>query len=164
MAIGICKNCRKEKKDIAESGKSEGLCHQCYKKLLWKPKLINCPRCKRIKPYQGRGLCMGCYNSVYQINNVLAGQRKKLYNIDNLTYKEITKACILCGFDKVVDLHHLDHDHNNIYRDNLVGLCPNHHRMLHHRNHKREIHLKLKEMGFKVPELYADDSVFKQNK
>ena len=106
-------------------------------------------------------LCTGCYNSVYHVENVLRGQRKKSYLLDEETYKEITKACILCGFDKVVDLHHLDRNHKNASRDNLVGICPNHHRMIHNRKYKREIYSQLQEKGFKVPEMYEDDSVFK---
>ena len=41
------------------------------------------------------------------------------------------KECVVCGFDNVVEAHHLDHDHSNNDKHNLVPLCPNHHQMLH---------------------------------
>lgn len=54
-------------------------------------------------------------------------------------YKTIAKRayghlkCCVCGFDKIVDIHHADHNHNNNDPKNLVPLCPNHHRMYHSR-------------------------------
>lgn len=41
------------------------------------------------------------------------------------------KCCILCGFDMVVEVHHLDGNHFNNDQKNLIPLCPNHHRSLH---------------------------------
>ena len=41
------------------------------------------------------------------------------------------KRCILCGFDMVVEVHHLDENHFNNDPQNLVPLCPNHHKALH---------------------------------
>lgn len=41
------------------------------------------------------------------------------------------KKCILCGFDKVVEVHHLDHDNKNNSKENLIPVCPNHHQMIH---------------------------------
>ena len=41
------------------------------------------------------------------------------------------KQCIICGFDKIVEVHHRDHNHNNNEPMNLIPLCPNHHQMLH---------------------------------
>ena len=157
---GSCIHCKKEK-DIAESGKSEGFCHVCYKKILWKPKLLKCRRCNRELPMHAKGLCAGCYNSVFHIEQVNRQNVRKLHNLDMSTYGEITKSCIICGFDKIVDLHHIDRDHKNTSRDNLVGLCPNHHKMVHNRKYRLEVYNQLKEKGFKVPETYESDEVFK---
>ena len=41
------------------------------------------------------------------------------------------KQCIICGFDKIVEVHHRDHNRNNNEPMNLIPLCPNHHQMLH---------------------------------
>lgn len=39
--------------------------------------------------------------------------------------------CLICGFDKIVAVHHVDEDHSNNDPKNLVCLCPNHHEMFH---------------------------------
>ncbi len=48
------------------------------------------------------------------------------------------KECIVCGFDKVLEVHHVDENHSNNDFNNLVWLCPNHHQMFHSK-YKSEI-------------------------
>jgi|SRR3989338_9688916 len=163
MVSGICINCKKEKNHIATKGKSEGLCKECYRKLIWKPKSIQCKRCERMRPHQAFRLCRGCYNSVFHIEKVKLHNARRYHNIDFEDYKNATKVCILCGFDKIVDLHHIDMDHNNNSLKNLTGLCPNHHKMVHHRDHQKEVLQQLREKGFAVPEGFKDDNLFKNN-
>ena len=158
--LGICRECKKQK-EVSTSGKSEGICKVCYKRVLWKPKLKECKRCKRLLPMHARSLCNGCYNSVFHIDKVLAYNKRKAHNIPFDLYKKITQKCIICDFDKIIDLHHLDHNHSNNSENNLIGLCPNHHKMLHHRNHRREVLKALEEKGFQAPKIYEDDSTFK---
>ena len=160
MGKGVCKNCKKEK-EISLSGKSEGLCHYCYTQLLWKPKLSECNRCKRRLPMHAKGLCRGCYGSVFQIDNVKKWNAKIYHNIDHELYKKATQKCVICDFNKIVELHHLDMNHQNNSSENLIGLCPNHHKMAHHREHQKEVFEALKEKGFKEPETYKDDEFFK---
>ncbi len=144
--IKICKECRKEKEHHAK-----GLCYACYKKYSWRPKLKICKRCKRSLPMHAKDLCNGCYNFVFRLDYTKARNYKKYHNIDIELYKKITKACDICGFDKIVDLHHLDENKNNNSEENLIGLCPNHHKMLHDFRYRKEIHNKLREKGFKIP-------------
>lgn len=48
-----------------------------------------------------------------------------------IAFRHWDEKCALCGFDKVVAVHHIDESkENNSYR-NLIPLCPNHHEMLH---------------------------------
>ena len=70
-------------------------------------------------------------------------------NID--LYKKVTERCILCGFDKVVDLHHLNEDKQDNSEKNLLGLCPNHHRMIHNFRNRAEMFNELKQKGFQPP-------------
>lgn len=63
------------------------------------------------------------------------------------------EKCVVCGFDKLVEIHHLDHNKQNNSQDNLVGLCPNHHKMLHSKQYQQEIFNVLKEKGFKIPQI-----------
>ena len=152
-----CKNCGKLGEHHAK-----GMCLTCYKRLEWKPKLVKCKRCERILPMHARGLCMGCYNSVFHIDKTKEYNYRKLYNLDLETYKKITGFCAICGFDKVINLHHLDKNRQNNSSSNLIGLCPNHHMMLHDRRFRNEIFEMLKKKGYTIPEIfYKDDEFFK---
>ncbi len=95
-------------------------------------------------------MCGTCYGKTFHRKSKEAYQARKLYGIDYDTWKEKTKSCIICGFDKIVDLHHLDKNHKNRDNKNLTGLCPNHHRMLHKSEHRTKTLLLLKEKGFQV--------------
>jgi len=43
------------------------------------------------------------------------------------------KKCVVCGEEKIVSVHHNDHNHNNNDPMNLIPLCPTHHQYLHSR-------------------------------
>ncbi|MBR9704184.1 hypothetical protein GOV12_02140 [Candidatus Pacearchaeota archaeon] len=139
----ICPRCGKESK---KSNFRRGVCSNCYRKYLLKKKLIICKRCKRKMPHQAKGYCPGCYNYVFHLDRAKADQCKRDHNIDYETYKKITKNCLICGFDKVVDLHHLDNKHENNNLNNLIGLCPNHHKMLHDFKFRDEIQQQINDL------------------
>ena len=109
------------------------------KKLHWKPELKECKKCKRMLPHHAKGLCSGCYNTTFYLESTKDYNHQRDYNIELELYKQITSKCIICGFDKFVELHHLDKNRDNNSKDNLIGLCPNHHRMLHTLKYKDEI-------------------------
>ena len=46
-----------------------------------------------------------------------------------ICFKHWDKRCAICGWDLIVDVHHIDRNHNNNNPKNLIPLCPNHHRM-----------------------------------
>jgi len=145
--LKICKNCNQEKEHH-----SKGYCYNCYKKYIWERKKGICERCKREIFLHAKGLCSGCYNFVFHLEKTKNENYKKYHNIGFELYKEITKSCVLCSFDKVVDLHHLDENKKNNLRENLIGLCPNHHKMLHNFNYRQEVQESLRKRGFKIPE------------
>ena len=138
------------------------MCKPCWKKKCWKPKLIICTRCNRKIFHHGKGLCSGCYNSTFFIERTRELNAKRAHNINVETYRKITKACSVCGFEKIVDVHHLDHDHTNNAQDNLTGLCPNHHKMLHSKKYQKEVFDALKEKGFTAPKSNLSDGFFKR--
>ncbi len=162
MALGTCLTCKKEK-PLAESGKSKGICKVCYKRDFWKPRIKFCKRCERELPLHAKKLCSGCYNSVFHIDKVKIYNKIKNHKIPYDIYQRATKICVICGFDKIVDLHHLDMNHQNNSVENLTGLCPNHHKMIHHRNFQKEVFQQLQEKGFEVPNGYKDDNLFKNS-
>ena len=92
-----------------------------------------------------KGLCGGCYNTTFHLEKTKDTNYKKYHNIDPILYRKITEKCLICGFDKVVDLHHLDKNRKNNSTNNMVGLCPNHHAMLHNLKYKDEIKKQIEE-------------------
>jgi len=140
MNLRKCKEC-------GEEHHAKGYCYKCYRKHIWKPKLGECKRCKRERPIHSKGYCKACYNFIFRLDYNKAWNHKKAHNIDIELYKKITKECVICDFDKFVDLHHLDKNKKNNSENNLVGMCPNHHRMIHSYQYKDEIEKILKEKG-----------------
>ena len=147
MVLIVCGKCGEQKEHQAK-----GMCFNCYRKYSWKPKLVECKRCKRKMPMKAKGFCGGCYNFVFHLDYAKNKNYQKYHNISPELYREITKFCAVCGFDKVVDLHHLDENRKNNSRENLVGLCPNHHKMFHDFRYRKEIQEELRKKGFNVPE------------
>ncbi len=140
-----CPGCGKEVEHHAK-----GYCYNCYKRLAWKRKKKVCKRCQREMPIHAKGLCGGCYNFVFHLDKNKAWSQMKLYGLKYDTYKKITEKCVICGFDKIVDLHHLDEDKQNNSENNLIGLCPNHHQMLHNFQFRKEIRELLKQKGYEL--------------
>ena len=61
----------------------------------------------------------------------------------NMKYRTLAekyhkKECVVCKFDKIVEVHHVNEIHEDNRPENLVWLCPNHHQMYHSR-YKNEI-------------------------
>lgn len=53
---------------------------------------------------------------------------ENLKHYRTICFRFYPKACFLCGWDRIVDVHHIDGNHKNNDPKNLVPLCPNHHR------------------------------------
>jgi len=109
-----------------------------------------------------KGYCAGCYNSVFHLKRTKEHNAKRYHNIKPELYRELIKKCTICGFDKIIEIHHLDDDHKNNSPDNVIGICPTHHKMIHHRSFRKEILQILKEKGYKSPKTYKDDIYFKE--
>ena len=46
--------------------------------------------------------------------------------------------CCVCGESRIVEVHHFDHDHNNVNPNNLIPLCPTCHQ-LYHSNYRNDV-------------------------
>lgn len=116
-----------------------------------------CAYCK--KEFSIRQLNQRCCNSVcyerYYDRNIRSGKKarersrksywknrdKKLakrYNITAEQYRDLTKKCYFCEFTEIVDCHHIvpfsrggKHELSN-----YIGLCPNHHKLIHLKGYK----------------------------
>ena len=136
----ICSKCGKLKQNHGN-----GICNWCYRKYFWKQKLIICKRCGKERFHQAKGYCSGCYSSVFYLESNKDHNYRKWHNISPELYKKITKKCLIFGFDKVVDLHNLDESHDNNSEKNMIGLCPNHHKMLHNFKYREEVLTQIQE-------------------
>jgi ribosomal protein L37E len=148
MAVIKCSNCGKE-----AFNHSADLCITCYKKLKWKPKKVICKRCGKERIHHTKGFCKSCANFAIYYDDIKKANYRKLHNINLELYRKVTKKCEICDFEKVVDLHHLDRNHKNNSEGNLIGLCPNHHRMIHMYEFQKELFDQLSKKGLKVSEL-----------
>ncbi|MBL7101018.1 MAG: hypothetical protein ISS23_03635 [Nanoarchaeota archaeon] len=137
--------------------KAKGHCFNCYRKLIWKPKKITCKNCGKLKRNHAFGLCDLCYHRIHNYDTILKYNIKKLHNIELYVYKEITKECLSCGFNKVVELHHLDRNKKNNAKRNLIGLCPNCHKMIHSYTFLKEIKENLRRKGIDVSKISSSN-------
>lgn len=55
-------------------------------------------------------------------------------NYRTICFNHHEKKCVVCGEDKIVEVHHLDENHNNNEPENLIPLCPTHHKYWHSRH------------------------------
>ncbi|MEK6875400.1 MAG: HNH endonuclease signature motif containing protein [Nanoarchaeota archaeon] len=141
--MGGCSNCGKEVLYL-----SKGMCITCYKKFKWQPKKSICEKCGKEKIIHAKGMCKNCANKFLYYHLIKKHNYRKWHNIDLDLYRKTTQKCAICGFDKAVDLHHLDQNKKNNSESNLIGLCPNHHKMIHMAEYKNEILTSLIERGY----------------
>jgi ribosomal protein L37E len=143
-----CKMCSERKEHHAK-----GYCYKCYKKF-YKTQLIKCKNCGRMRPHKAFGLCDGCHTRLHHYGLVKRYNVKKEHNIGLELYKELTQKCACCGFDKLIALHHLDGNKKNASTNNLIGLCPNCHKMIHSYQHYEEIKQNLASKGYDVAKIH----------
>ena len=124
-----------------------------------KSEKIKCKGCDRIRPHKAFGLCGGCHVRLYHYDLTKSYNARKWHNINFNKYKELTKTCASCCFDKLITLHHLDGNKKNNDEKNLVGLCPNCHKMIHTYQYYREIRERLQKRGFEVENIHPSNYV-----
>ena len=67
---------------------------------------------------------------LYKDTYTLSGMTKLPKNLKNFIVNLYGK-CECCGYDRVLDLHHIDENHNNNSPENHGVLCPNCHALIH---------------------------------
>ena len=71
---------------------------------------------------------------------------RTLTHYKKICFTEWEQKCAVCGFDKIISVHHIDHNHNNNDVKNLIPLCPNHHQMVHTNEYGDEMELIIAEI------------------
>ena len=106
-----------------------------------------------MRPHKAYGLCSGCHIRLHHYDKVKAYNAMKLHGIELDKLREFTKRCVNCGFDKCIELHHLDGHTRNNDPKNLVGLCPNCHKMIHAYAYFEDIRESLGKKGYDVSKI-----------
>ena len=112
---------------------------------------IQCIDCDKLRTHKAKKLCSPCYekkrSKVYYKNNKQKKkiyQVKRFYNLSLKEYKKVVGQCYLCGYTRTVDCHHINGKGDN---SKLIGLCPNHHRLVHSNKLNKEELNKLSNYG-----------------
>ena len=97
----------------------EKTCECCGNTFVWNGR-------KNTKSYENARFC----------SRSCANNRKQWWKDNAVHYRTIAfnhweHECAICGFDKIVAVHHIDENHDNNHPHNLIPLCPNHHEMVH---------------------------------
>lgn len=100
------------------------VCKTCGDEFTWNGRL-------KTKAYQRAQYC----------SRSCANNRQLWWNENATHYKTIAlrhweHSCAICGFDKIVAIHHIDMQKSNNDPTNLIPLCPNHHEMVHSKYHE----------------------------
>jgi hypothetical protein len=112
-----------------------------------------CPVCQKTfqtsqgSPKEKQTCSYACSNVLFRSGknngNYINGNCGELwYRV--VCFKYYDRKCAICGWDKSVDVHHIDGDNKNNDPKNLIPLCANHHRLTVMTEYKNEIYQEIK--------------------
>lgn len=112
------------------------------RKFIYEPIEKDCPICGtkfttgKDSPREKITCSHSCANSYFRsgVNN--PNWKENSYRTTCFHFHK--KECIVCGEDKIVEVHHFDENNKNNSPNNLIPLCPTHHQYWHSR-YKEEI-------------------------
>lgn len=120
---GLCTKCGKEKLSVGAL-----CCDYCKKKasighknLLFRRKINSlCTLCgNKLPPGWRMRACERC-----------TSKRRKRVDAKVRPYRKHVEPCVCCGY-LYSDIHHRNRNVQDNRKENLVSLCPNHHKLLH---------------------------------
>lgn len=114
-------------REFQRNGTVEG-CYNCGK-----PVYRSKEKLERSK--SGRRFCCNKCASI-SLGKEMRGANHPSYIDGQGKYREIAyekwgTACVICGYDRVINVHHIDKNRKNNDISNLIVLCPNHHAEAH---------------------------------
>ena len=98
-----------------------------------------CPVCdkpfvtKKDHPREQTTCSKSCSNTYF--NGI--SRNINITNHRTICFRHHDKKCVICGEEKIVEAHHLDHDSTHNVPENLIPLCPTHHQYWHSRYRKK---------------------------
>ena len=93
--------------------------------------LKQCPNCGKDFVGESATCSYSCSNSYFRSGKNNPNWKESNYR--TTCFESHEKRCVVCGEDKIVAVHHFDHDHDNNDVENLIPLCPTHHQYCHSR-------------------------------
>ena len=90
-----------------------------------------CPQCGKDFSGKSTTCSRACANSYFRSGDNHPNWREEQYRSTCFLHHE--KECVVCGEDKIVEVHHLDENRKNNDPSNLIPLCPTHHKYWHSR-------------------------------
>lgn len=96
-----------------------------------------CPICEKTfktgkgSPKEKSTCSYSCSNSYFRSGLNNPNWKEESYR--STCFLSHKKECVVCGENKIVEVHHLDEDKNNNRIENLIPLCPTHHKYWHSR-------------------------------
>lgn len=133
-----CKHCSKEIKKFGNLKRHEDTCR-------FRPEnKNNCLNCgKEFYPKKKTKCCgYACSNTYFRSGEQNGNWKQDSYRSTCFLYHD--KECVICEENVIVEVHHLDGNHNNNDPSNLIPLCPTHHKYWHS-GHKHLIESGVKE-------------------
>ena len=102
-----------------------------------------CVRCKNTFTFEAR-LKTKIYERTLYCSRSCSNNRSdwwkgKASKYRTICFQNYPKECVVCGFNKIVEVHHRDKNRDNNELSNLIPLCPNHHHMIHIKKYSDEI-------------------------
>lgn len=90
-----------------------------------------------------------CSNTYFRSGEKNPNWKQERYRTTCFEYHK--KECIICGENKIVEVHHYDENKKNNSPNNLIPLCPTHHQYVHSQ-YKNEVLHKIKKYKQKFDE------------
>lgn len=123
---------RKLNKELKKMNLNSDVIKERYKQSLIIPRLSKiCPVCNKAfetLPSEDKVTCGYSCSNVH-FNGVSRNINVTSYKV--IAFRNHKKECIICGENKIVEVHHYDENHDNNKVDNLIPLCPTHHQYYH---------------------------------
>jgi predicted restriction endonuclease len=108
-------------------------CECCKKEFIYEGRI-------KTKAYKLARFCSrSCANNRQNVWDKKPIMQNGIWRYRKIAINTHGEKCVVCGFDKVIEIHHIDEDRTNNTKENLVPLCPNHHTMIHRSKYVNEV-------------------------
>ena len=123
---------RKLNRELKVNNLNADIIKERYRLSLIIPRLIKtCPVCNKTfetLPNEDKITCGYSCSNVH-FNGVSRNINVTSYKV--IAFRKHKRECIICGENKIVEVHHYDEDHENNNWNNLIPMCPTHHQYFH---------------------------------